>query len=131
MVLPVLSRGLKAIDVIDRPGKSSISGVQLGDAALALVVRQMPPFTEPTKTVLAWVGWTAIAWIAPATGASVMPSTWPLMSGPGPCSTQVGTPVRVIVMSVRSSSGSTDNWQLGLSLHGARRVEDRRRRPCR
>ena len=135
MVLPVSSRGLKVIDAMDRPGKSSIRGVQLGEAALALVVRQMPPLTEPIKTVLAWVGWGAMVRMAPATGLSVMPSTWPLRSGPGPCSTQLGTPVRLTAKSVRSSSCSTFHVQLGADLeatrHLLRAAADRWRPGCR
>ena len=45
--------------------------------------------------------------MAPATGLFPRPSTWPPIIAAGPCSTHVGAPVMVTVISVRSSSGSS------------------------
>src|SRR5437867_6737485 len=53
--------GLKAIEVIDSDGKSSISGVQKGLLLLPLVVFQIPPLGDPMKTMSGLIGSTAMA----------------------------------------------------------------------
>src|SRR5205823_3455186 len=71
---------------------------------------QIPPLAVPIKRVLASVGWAAMASTAPDTGlpCASIPATLGLFwMGPGPCSTQLGTPVNVIAGTVRSSRIST------------------------
>src|SRR5438874_10543523 len=46
-VLPLLSRGSNAIELIDIDGRSSVNGLQDRDELVALVVFQIPPFVEP------------------------------------------------------------------------------------
>jgi hypothetical protein len=56
------STGLTAKASIERAGRAwSVSGVQWGLAAVALVVFQTPPLTEPTYTTFALAGSTAMA----------------------------------------------------------------------
>src|SRR5687768_18501327 len=78
---------------VESEGRSSVLGVQVGLGLVALVLRQIPPFTVPITTISALVGCAAMASTAPATGRSTgveMFSTCPPVIGPGPCSTQVG-----------------------------------------
>jgi hypothetical protein len=91
-VLAVASPRSRAIAPIDRDGWKSVSGVQLGLAAVALVVRQMPPLTAPTKKTLAFDGCGTTTWIAPATlllGGRF--STCASMFGAGPSANHVAT----------------------------------------
>src|SRR4051812_22412697 len=80
--------GLTARELMDSPGSfRSVSGVQLGLAAVALVVFHTPPLTAPAYTRSALWGSVAMASTAPA--AVDRPSSRPPVIGPGPCSTQV------------------------------------------
>ena len=58
--------GSSASDSIDKLGWWSVRGVHVGDAAVAFVVFQTPPFTPPIQTMSALVGCTTIALMAPA-----------------------------------------------------------------
>jgi hypothetical protein len=71
---------------------------QFGEAAVALVVRQMPPSVVATQTWSALKGLTATAWMAPTFcwSCEVFPKLIPGAGLPvelGPCSTQVGVPI--------------------------------------
>ena len=73
---------------MDRPACWSVSGVQVGDAAVALKVRQMPPLTEPTQRMFGSLGWATTVCTAPATSLlGVTLSTWPPVIGLGPWAT--------------------------------------------
>src|SRR5262245_24197981 len=47
-----------------------------------------------------------MVWMAPETGESFIPSTWPSCRGPGPCSLQSGTPARLTDNILRTSNSS-------------------------
>ena len=65
--------------------KASVCWVQVGLAAVALAVRQIPPLTAPAQTISAFVGCGTTTSTAPVTSlALVRFSTWPPVIGPGP-----------------------------------------------
>src|SRR5688572_19267664 len=89
-VLPLASVGSNwsASRPMESEPRASLWAVQTGWAAVALAVRQTPPFTAPRKRMSGLVGCAARALTAPVTGLLGMPSSWPLWLGPGPSTSQ-------------------------------------------
>jgi hypothetical protein len=107
---PVLSSGLMATVPIDNDGSWSVDWTQLGTAAVALLVCQMPPLTVAIKSRLALKGSAAMPLAAPPKVAGTADPA--LEIGPGPCSTQSGAPIRETAGTARSSRVSTTNRNL-------------------
>ena len=63
--MPSFARGATVIAAIDSDGSRSVFGVHVAPPSSET---QMPPLTEPAKTIDAFWGWIARAWTAPATG---------------------------------------------------------------
>src|SRR5205823_4420225 len=85
--------GSKSSALIDSDGGKSVSGVQVGLAALALAVRQMPPLTVPANSVSELVGCGSTTCTAPEMalpGARLV--TAPCSTGPPPCASHLTAP---------------------------------------
>src|SRR5258708_33120186 len=80
--------------LMEKSGPTSGSGIQVGLALGALSVFQTPPFTVPTKSLVASPGAGRMASIAPDTGLgwAPMPSVMPPKAGAGPSEMKFGAP---------------------------------------
>src|SRR5262245_57723111 len=85
------SVGSRASSRMEREGRKSVCGVQVGLDDVAFVVFHTPPFTEPRYITLALVGCGSSALTEPDTGlfCAVKPSVWPPVIGAAPWAIQL------------------------------------------
>src|SRR5262249_26009327 len=76
------SLGASAMSPVVRAPMLSVRGTQVGLAAVALVVFQMPPEAAPMYRIFGSVGWAAIADVRPL--HEMPPGAVPLLIGVGP-----------------------------------------------